>query len=138
MNATSSQIWDRIATAQRILLHCHPNTDGDSVGGVLATAQVLTNLGKNVTVIAGDNEPLPHYLSFLPGYDTILSKDFFQIDLASFDLFLILDAAAPSQISRKAPILFPSAIRNVFSVVRAYLNPPVSVYMPIKRQRAIS
>ena len=119
MNSTSShsshssQIWDHIVKSERILLHCHPNADGDSVGSALAMAHVLTNLGKKVMVIAGDNDQLPRYLSFLPGYNIILAKDFFQVDLANFDLFLILDTASPSQISRKAPILFPLTIPSI-------------------------
>ncbi len=113
MTPISSRIWNHIASAQRILLHCHPNTDGDSVGSVLAMAHVLIGLGKTVTVIAGDNDPLPDYLSFLPGYQTILAKDFFQINVNDFDLFLILDTGAPIQISRKGDISFPLAIPTV-------------------------
>jgi phosphoesterase RecJ-like protein len=107
------EIRGRIEKAQRILLHCHPNTDGDSVGSVLAVYHALRREGKEITIIAGDNSPMPTYLSFMPGYKEIVSHDFFQTSVANFDLFLILDAGSPNQISKKAPISFPLTIPTV-------------------------
>ncbi len=109
----SQEIWQSIQKAKRILLHCHANTDGDSVGSALAMAQALRSMGKEATIIAGDNAPMPGYLSFLPGFDTIVPKDFFQVNLADFDLFIVLDSAAPGQISRKATIAFPLSIPTI-------------------------
>lgn len=112
-SATPEEIWNHITDAKRILLHCHPNTDGDSVGSALAMAAVLSRRDKKVSIIAGDNVSLPSYLSFLPGYDRIEQKDFFQVDLNEFDLFIILDSGSPSQISRKNPITFPLSIPTI-------------------------
>ena len=48
------QIWKEIEKANKILLHCHPNPDPDSVGSALAMMLVLQRIGKEVIVIAGD------------------------------------------------------------------------------------
>jgi phosphoesterase RecJ-like protein len=110
--AESAEIYAEITKASSILMHCHPNSDGDSLGSTLALAHTLTALGKKVTVIEGDT-PLPKYLSFLPGYETIVRKNYFDLTLSDYDLFLILDAASLLQISRIQPIVFPEHLRTV-------------------------
>jgi phosphoesterase RecJ-like protein len=105
-------IWQEIEKANRILLHAHPNPDADSLGSTLAMKFALESRGKLVTLIKGDSD-LPKYLEVLPGYNTITLKNFFEINLNDFDLFLILDTGGPDRISKLQPITFPLPIRSV-------------------------
>lgn len=105
-------IWTEIEKAKKILLHCHPSPDPDSVGGVLALMPLLKNLGKEVTMIAGDNV-LPASLAKIPGFDQILPKNYFEINPEEYNLFLILDSSALGQISKKGQIVFPKDLATV-------------------------
>ena len=106
------KIWEEIQKAQNILLHCHPSPDPDSVGGVLAMMHVLESIGKKVTVIRGDSN-VPIAFSGLPGFEKIVSKNFFEVDLTQFDLFLIQDSGGLVQISRVAPVVFPATLKTI-------------------------
>jgi phosphoesterase RecJ-like protein len=106
------QIWDRIQKSQNILLHCHPSPDGDSIGSALTLYHLLRGLNKHPTVIMGDSEP-PRSLSYLPGFEQITVKNFFQIDLTGFDLFIIVDSSSLGQISKLGNINFPENLDTV-------------------------
>ena len=106
------KIWLAIKRARRILLHFHPFPDPDSVGSALAMYHALRGFGKEVTVIKGDS-PLPEYLSFLPGYETIAPKNYLEIDPAEFDLFLILDASTIDRITNLGAIKFPPTLKTI-------------------------
>ncbi|TSC88152.1 MAG: 3'(2'),5'-bisphosphate nucleotidase [Microgenomates group bacterium Gr01-1014_16] len=99
-------IWSEIQKASKILMHCHRNPDGDSVGGVLASKFALESLGKSVTVIWGDSPP-PTTLSSVPGYASILRKNWFEINPTDFDLFLAQDSSSLGQISNLGEVKFP-------------------------------
>lgn len=101
-----------IKGSQSILLHLHPKPDSDSIGSALAMYHALRSLGKSVAVMKGDSE-LPPVFSFLPGYNEIILKNYFEIDLADFDLFIIQDTATKELISRKGDIVFPSSLKTV-------------------------
>ncbi len=103
---TAKNIFDAIKGANSILLHCHPSPDPDSLGSTLATKFALESIGKRVTVIAGDSA-IPKAFMHFPGADQILAQNYFETNLADFDLFLILDSGSPSMISRKGDIVFP-------------------------------
>lgn len=102
----SPLILAEIQKAQSILLHCHPSPDPDSVGSVLATKFALEQIGKKVTIIKGDSA-IPNAFMHFPGVKDIIQKNLFEIDLKTFDLFLILDSGSPEQISRLGPISSP-------------------------------
>jgi bifunctional oligoribonuclease and PAP phosphatase NrnA len=106
------QIWDQIQKSQNILLHCHPSPDPDSAGSALAFKSFLTKLGKHVTLIAGDSE-IPASFAGLPGVQEIIPKNYFQIDITAFDLFIILDASSLGQISKLGTIVFPSQLDTI-------------------------
>jgi phosphoesterase RecJ-like protein len=106
------EIWKVIENATRILLHFHPNPDPDSVGSALAMAHALRGLGKTVTVIKGDS-PMPEYLSFLPGYETITPKSYLEIDPTEFDLFLMLDISQPNRVTALGEVKFPSTLKTI-------------------------
>ncbi len=106
------QILEEIKKAQNILLHCHPSADADSVGGALAMMHVLEGMDKKVTVIRGDSE-ISQGFAILPGIKKILPKNFFEIDLAQFDLFIIQDSASLDRISCIAPVVFPASLKTI-------------------------
>lgn len=109
---TVSKIWSEIKKSKNVLLHLHPGPDGDAVGAALSFYNLLKQLKKNVILISGDSEP-PKSFSSLPGFDEIISKNFFQVDLEKFDLFIILDSASLSQISKIEPVVFPKNLRTI-------------------------
>jgi len=106
------KIWKQIDRSKKILLHCHPGPDGDSVGSSLAFYHVLKNMGKDVTVIQGDN-PIPRNLLTIPGADKISPKNIFQLDLNQFDLFIINDSSSLKQISRLGDFKLPKNLTTV-------------------------
>ena len=108
----SSVILDEIKKAKKILLHLHPRPDGDSVGSSLAMMQVIEGMGKDVVVIKGDS-PLPKYLSSLPGFSKIVEKNFFEVDLSEFDLFISQDSGSFNMISNLGDIKFPETMKVI-------------------------
>jgi bifunctional oligoribonuclease and PAP phosphatase NrnA len=108
----AGKVWREVKKANKILLHCHPSPDPDSVGSVLAMKFALENLGKKVTVIQGDSEIPPAFLHF-PGAKDIEKKNFSEVNLKEFDLFISLDSSTPEMVSRKSEPKFPLAIKSV-------------------------
>jgi len=105
-------ILAEIKKARSILLHCHPSPDPDSVGSALAMKFALEQLGKKATVIRGDSE-IPQAFMHFPGAGEIVKKNFGEVDLKEFDLFLIQDTASPEMVSRKFLPTFPLAIKTI-------------------------
>lgn len=106
------KIWEEIQKANNILLHCHPGPDADSLGSVLALSEALENIGKKATIIAGDS-PKPENLSVLPGFEKIVSSNYFEINPDKFDLFLILDSASKGLVSSKQNLEFPQKMTTI-------------------------
>lgn len=104
-------ILAEINKAKKILLHCHPSPDPDSVGSALAMKFALEGMDKNVTVIQGDNE-IPKAFDF-PGVQTIIKKSYGEIDVTQFDLFIAVDSSSKGMISYKDEIVFPDSMRIV-------------------------
>ncbi|MFA5633838.1 MAG: DHH family phosphoesterase [Candidatus Dojkabacteria bacterium] len=101
-----------IEGAKKILLHCHPFSDPDSVGSVLAMREFLLNQGKEVVAIIGDST-YPAALKSLNLKEKILDLNYFEIDSKEFDLFIILDSSSKAQISRIAEIDFPKGMKTI-------------------------
>ena len=51
----------RLLKADNILLLCHKNPDGDTVGSAMALCHVLKSLGKTAAVLCADPIPLCIY-----------------------------------------------------------------------------
>ena len=100
-----------IDKAKSILLHCHPSPDPDSVGSSLAMKLALEQLGKKVTLIQGDSM-VPEAFEF-PGVNTIVKKNFFEIDLKEFDLFIIQDSGSIDRVSEKGSVVFPDEFMTI-------------------------
>ncbi len=105
-------ILAEIKKADSILLHCHPSPDPDSVGSALAMKFALEQLGKKVTVIKGDSE-IPKAFMHFPGADSIVRKNFFEVDLKDFDLFIAQDSGSIEMVSRIKPIIFPESLKVI-------------------------
>jgi len=108
----SVKILEAVRGAKKILLHLHPSPDPDSIGSALSVYHVLLGLGKDVSVIAGDS-PLPVSLSFLPGFEKIVEKNFFEIEQSDFDLFIILDSSNAGMVSKKDEVKFPETMKTI-------------------------
>lgn len=70
--AEISQAKDLIAQHQRILVIPHANVDPDGLSSALSMYQVLSAMGKDVTVICPDTPP--ESLRFLPGFDQLTQE----------------------------------------------------------------
>jgi bifunctional oligoribonuclease and PAP phosphatase NrnA len=101
-----------IEKAQNILLHCHPSPDPDSVGSALAMKYALEQMGKKATIIGGDSV-IPAAFMHFPGAHEIIPKNFFEIDVTSFDLFIVLDGGSLGMISKLAPVVFPPSLKVI-------------------------
>jgi phosphoesterase RecJ-like protein len=106
------QIWKEIEKAKHILLHLHVNPDGDSVGSALGLYHALISIGKKVTVIRGDSS-VSEAFKKVPGINQIVPKNFFEVDLSEFDLFIVLDSGALNRISKIKEVVFPPHLRVV-------------------------
>lgn len=106
------EVRSYIKNAKRILLHCHPFSDPDSVGSVLAMREFLLSQGKEVAAISGDSG-YPKTLERLDLKEKILDLNYFQIKVEEFDLFIILDGSSKAQISRIADIEFPKGMKTI-------------------------
>ncbi len=105
-------ILAEVERARSILLHCHPTPDPDSVGSALGMKFALESLGKKVTLIAGDS-PIPEAFGLFPGVHDILAKNYFELTLADFDLFIILDSSNAGMVSKKGEVSFPPGMTTV-------------------------
>lgn len=112
INQFSEPILNKIKSAHHILLHNHPSPDADSVGSALSMMWVLKSMGKNVTVIKGDSEKQASF-DFLPGYDQVVAKNWFEIDPTDFDLFISLDSASLGQVSSQGEVVFPQDLTTI-------------------------
>lgn len=110
--AIAREIWQAIAVAKNILLHCHPSPDGDSVGSSLSMYHALKSIGKSATLIWGDSG-LTSQFSFVPGFDEIVAKNFFEVDLSQYDLFIALDSGSIDMISKKGEVKIPDHMKSV-------------------------
>ena len=107
----SPLILAEIEKASSVLLHCHPSPDPDSVGSALAMKFALESMGKKATVIKGDSD-IPQAFMHFPGAKDIVQKNYFEIDLKQFDLFIVLDSGA-NGISRLKPVELPRGLKVI-------------------------
>lgn len=109
---TSGAILESIEKSSNILLHCHPFPDPDSIGSTLSMAKFLKHKNKSFTIISGDT-PLPSYVKDWPQINIIQPKSYSDIEISDFDLFIILDSSAPTQISQLSKVELPSDLNTI-------------------------
>ena len=82
------ELISRLLHAEDVLLLCHKNPDGDTIGSAAALQHALKNLGKNAAVLCADPIPArygymqlePYTGQFTPGYVVA-------VDIAGIQLF---------------------------------------------------
>ena len=83
--------WEEASKAVReadtILIATHVRPDGDAIGSAMGLANALSQIGKKVTVV--DDDPVPHFLKWLPNADTIVNT----LDSGSWDVMISTDAS---------------------------------------------
>ena len=93
MTPTSSNPKDaakRFKGAYRILLTCHRNPDGDSIGSELALAELADRIGVGAVIV--NRDPTPANLALLPGADRIVVADTLPEDFpGGFDLVITVE-----------------------------------------------
>ncbi len=112
VKTVAPRILEAIQASKSILLHCHPSPDPDSVGSALAMKFALESLGKKATVIRGDSE-IPDAFMHFPGARDIVPKNFFEVDLKEFDLFIIQDTASLDRVSRLGEMAIPKSLPTI-------------------------
>lgn len=88
---TLRQIGDALLKADSIAVLSHVRPDGDAIGSAVALAHVLSQLGKQVTVLNEDG--VPSALEFLPGVSMVKRPEDLDSPLV-VDITLVLDTAS--------------------------------------------
>lgn len=83
----SDKIKNAIDKASNVLLVCHQNPDGDTLGSALSIAHVFDLTGKDYTVFCPDKPA--DFFSFLPKFDKLETKQ--KIDFSKFNLIMTFD-----------------------------------------------
>lgn len=109
LEETASIIWQKIKSANNILLTCHVRPDPDSVGSNLALKLFLEKNGKKVTLISGDDHPLLSS-DFLPGFDSIIDQSVTRELINKNDLFICIDTGGIEQVTSKTNLNLPLEI----------------------------
>lgn len=76
---------EALQAAQNVLLACHINPDGDTMGSALALGLALRQAGKTVTVVCQDEAPRAY--RFMPGWDSFRQE----VPDTPFDAAVALD-----------------------------------------------
>ncbi len=85
---TIQQMADRIAAKDNILLVCHKNPDGDTIGSASALCHALIALGKQAAVLCSDQIPAMYRYMQTPLYRGEFSPALVvAVDIASVQLF---------------------------------------------------
>jgi len=94
-------VMEAIRTAKSIALICHVSPDGDTIGSAMALRQGLLQLGRPITMFCQD--PIPEYLSFLPGAEGFrLPENVAEGEC--FDLLLCVDVSDEKRMGRCAEL----------------------------------
>jgi phosphoesterase RecJ-like protein len=83
-----------IRGAANVLLACHVNPDGDTLGSMIALGLALEQAGKDVTLVSSDG--VPQILAFLPTTGRVLVTT----ERRDFDLAIVLDAGEISRVGK--------------------------------------
>lgn len=89
-----------IQSHQSFYLAAHRSPDGDTLGSCLALRAALLSIGKQVTVVCPD--PVPRYLSFLEGADTVRCDAELPVPP---EAVIYIDCADHARTGRMQPIL---------------------------------
>jgi len=93
VEATLSDLKERIEAAVSVLVVSHDRPDGDAIGSSLAMGLLLEKIGKEVVIVNSD--VVPESLAFLPGSERIARPT----GPWQGDLVIVLDAAGKDRIN---------------------------------------
>lgn len=102
----SEPIFKEISKAKNILINVHRNPDLDTVGSATALYQVLTKMGKKVTLVCPHE--VPGNFKFLKGAEKVKTIDFSNFDFSVYDLFLIADSGSYDIVTGSKEIKLPA------------------------------
>lgn len=88
---------EALRTAQNIVIACHINPDGDTIGSMLALGLGLEQLGKHPVLLSSDG--IPPTLEFLPH----LKKITRETSARDFDLAVVVDAGEMARVGKSRP-----------------------------------
>lgn len=83
-----AEVVSRLLKTERVLLLCHKNPDGDTVGSAVALQWALKSLGKTAAVLCAD--PIPERYSYMEPivFDQSFTPDYIvAVDVAGIQLF---------------------------------------------------
>lgn len=99
---------DFIGKHNGFLLTTHINAEGDAIGSELATALLLSRLGKDFIMVNSD--PVPDYLKFLPFSENIIID---APDSVEFKAAIILDCPFASRSGRVSRLFKGKPVVNI-------------------------
>lgn len=88
-----------IAEANRIVIACHVNPDGDALGSLLGLGLGLIAIGKDVVLLSADG--VPTNFAFLPESDTVQTST----DRRDFDLAIVVDSGDLTRIGNSRTVV---------------------------------
>ena len=119
----TKQLSELFSTSENILIICHINPDGDSVGAQLALYHYFKSIGKNVSLLAPNN--LQEFLKWMDGAELInifirdRKKGRMLIEQA--DLIIMLDFNQADRLGEAENSVIASTAKKV--VIDHHLNP---------------
>lgn len=101
----STELNTILSVAQNIVVLQADNPDADSLASALALEEILSEMGKNVSLYCSMD--MPNYLRYLQGWDRI------QNELPrSFDAAILVDASTTTLLTKLEDATFKSALVN--------------------------
>ncbi len=107
MTNSNVQAASEICTANRIVLACHINPDGDTLGSILALGHACRTLGKDVTLLSSDG--VPDIYRWMPGTENIQTGT----DRRDFQLAIVCDSGAINRIGEQVLSAVSSAPKMI-------------------------
>jgi phosphoesterase RecJ-like protein len=97
MKAVLKQAAEAICKAEKIVLACHINPDGDTLGSMLALTHALRRMGKRALSLSHDG--VPEIYRWMPGAEWIAQET----DAQDFDLAILCDTGTSERVGRAKP-----------------------------------
>ncbi len=134
-NTLLGELQELVASSSKVIIFCHTNADGDSLGSSLGWAGYLKQQGKEVTVIAPDQ--YPDFLHWLPGQQDIIRydkhKEKVQDLLKEADLACFLDLNTISRVGDELAAEVTNGYHGRKILIDHHLRPDVPADIVISR-----
>lgn len=98
------QVAQVLREAKSVVLACHLNPDGDTLGCALALQATLEAMGKRVVTLSSDG--VPEIYRFLPGSEKILTST----EQRGFDVAVVCDTGMPDRIGKAKDAVFSARV----------------------------